>query len=51
MTDEISGPARIASDVPPAGPSMSTLELTGGPDSDHTDRLLRALGHDPKDAR
>jgi hypothetical protein len=33
------------------GPFMSTLELTGGPDPDHTDRLLRALGHDPKDAR
>jgi hypothetical protein len=33
------------------GPSMSALQVTGSTDPDHTDRLMRALGHDPKDAR
>lgn len=36
---------------PLAGPHMSTLEITGSTDPDHADRLLRALGHDPKDAK
>ena len=36
---------------PLAGPFMSTLAITGSTDPDHADRLLQALGHDPKDAR
>lgn len=36
---------------PLAGPFMSTLQVTGSTDPDHTDRLMRALGHDPEDAR
>lgn len=39
-------------DTPPAGPSMSTLDITcGGTDPDHADRLMRALGHNPEDAK
>lgn len=32
-------------------PAMTAGQLTHGEDKDHTGRLLRALGHDPKDAR
>ena len=42
--------ANIETD-PLAGPFMSTLQITGSTDPGHADRLLAALGHDPKDAR
>ena len=32
------------------GPAMSTLQLTGGTSPGHAERMLRALGHDPRDA-
>ncbi len=34
-----------------AEPGMDSLRITGSGDPDHADRLLRALGHDPKDSR
>jgi hypothetical protein len=46
MADSIKSSERKAD-----GPAMSALQITGSIDPDHTDRLLRALGHDPEDAR
>lgn len=52
MSDEkITGPVKRKFERTPDGPSMSALQITGSSDPDHADRLLRALGHDPKDAR
>jgi hypothetical protein len=52
MADEkITGPVQRKFERTEHGAPMSALQITGSTDPDHTDRLLRALGHRPEDTR